>query len=378
MENQVYLIFELNDLRYGIEIPQVREIFELPELTPMADAPGDIIGILDYRGTVLPIMHLAKRLGQDSPPCQLSDSIIVIEWQGLKVGMVVNQVHDVQPLANSSIEPVPTYGLRQHTHTAFATGIAKTSDTLITLLNPETLIRQTDEVAMVAWEAELNDLDNGLDNDLTSMGKETVTHNASAYPQEQIFEASSGSVLTSFFSLYCPKATPAEKQVFRQRAINLKVSLDQSDASDLMALAVIGLGEEYFGVELQQVREFINTRQIMPIPCCPTHILGNMNLRGEVMTLIDIRKALNLPEPDRETTKAVIVEADDIVAGITVDQVLDVIYLPPSDIASMPAAVPKRFQDFFQGATHYYQQTLSILDLSKLLSQGGLVVDQVA
>ncbi|MEA5462519.1 chemotaxis protein CheW [Leptothoe sp. PORK10 BA2] len=360
MENQVYLIFELNDLRYGIEIPQVREIFELPELTPMADAPGDIIGILDYRGTVLPIMHLAKRLGQDSPPCQLSDSIIVIEWQGLKVGMVVNQVHDVQSFANSSIEPVPTHELRQHTHTAFATGIAKTSDTLITLLNPETLIRQTDEVAMMAWEAELNDLD----------------QDASAYPQEQIFEVSSGPVLTSFFSLYCPKATAAERRVFRQRASNLKISLDSSDASDLMALAVIGLGEEYFGVELQQVREFINTRHVMPIPCCPNHILGNMNLRGEVMTLIDIRKALNLPESDSKTTKAVIIEADDIVAGITVDQVLDVIYLPPSDISAMPAAVPKHFQGFFQGVTHYYQKTLSILDLSKLLSQGDLVVDQ--
>lgn len=374
METQVYLLFELNQLQYGIEISQVREIFELPELTPIADAPGDIIGVLNFRGTVLPIMHLAKRLGQDSPPCQLSDSIVVVEWQGLQVGMVVNKVHDVQSFPSSSIEPVPTYELRSHGHSAFAAGIAKVSENLITLLNPETLIRQTNEVAMMTWEAKLNN----LDNDLPQVSEESLPDDATAYPSEQIFEVQSGPLLADFFTLYCPKATPAEKQIFRQRAISLKNSLESSDISSLMALAVIELGEEYFGIELQQVREFINTRHVMPIPCCPAHILGNMNLRGEVMTLVDIRKALNLPESDDKAAKAVIVEADDIVAGITVDQVLDVVYLPPSDIASMPAAVTKHRQSFFQGVTHYYQKTLSILDLPKLLSQGGLVVDQAA
>ena len=374
METQVYLLFELNDLQYGIEITQVREIFELPELPPLADAPGDIIGILNFRGTVLPIMHLAKRLGQDCPPCQLSDSIVVVDWQGLQVGMVVNKVHDVQSFPSLSIESVPTYELRKHSHTAFAKGIAKANDSLITLLNPETLIRQTDEVTMMTWEARLN----SLDDDVAPISEETVFTDATAYPREQIFEVSSGLSLTSFFSLYCPQATPTEKKVFRQRAMGLKQSLETSDLTSLKALAVIELGKEYFGIELQQVREFINTRQIRPVPGCPTHILGNMNLRGEVMTLIDIRKALNLPGSDNKATKAVIVEAENIVAGITVDQVLDVVYLPPSDISSMPAAMSKRCQAFFQGATHYYQNTLSILDLSKLLAQGGLIVDQAA
>ncbi|NEQ54010.1 MAG: chemotaxis protein CheW, partial [Leptolyngbya sp. SIO3F4] len=313
MENQVYLLFELNELQYGIEITQVREIFELPELTPIADAPGDVIGILNFRGTILPIMHLAKRLGQDSPPCRLSDSVVVIEFQGFQVGMVVNKVHDVQSFPSASVESAPTYELRSHIHTAFVQGIAKANDGLITLLNPETLIRQTDDVAMMTWEAKLNN----LDNEFPKINAEPLPNDATAYPSEQIFEAQSGPLLTNFFSLYCPKATPAEKQVFRQRAISLKDPLESSDISSLMALAVIELGEEYFGIELQQVREFINTRHVMPIPCCPNHILGNMNLRGEVMTLVDIRKALNLPGPSNQATKAVIVETDDIVASET-------------------------------------------------------------
>lgn len=96
------------------------------------------------------------------------------------------------------------------------------------------------------------------------------------------------------------------------------------------------------------------------------------------MTLVDIREALNLSLSEENISKAVVIEVDDIVAGITVDQVLDVVYLPPSEISSMPTAIPTRCQDFFQGAASYYKKTLSILDLSKIFSSGGLIVNQAA
>ncbi|MBE9066003.1 chemotaxis protein CheW [Leptolyngbya cf. ectocarpi LEGE 11479] len=386
METLAYLIFELDDLQYGIETTHVREIFQLPELTPIADTPDDMIGILNLRGKILPVMHLAKRLGQDHLSCQLTDSIIVVEWQGLRVGMVVNRVHDVQSLPIAGIEPASSYECRDYGHTAFAAGVAKMDDWLVMLLNPETLIRQPDKVALMAWEAKLNNLDNApdsyldsyLDNhsDFNHADQDIASQDVTAYPNEQIFEAQQTSVLTNFFSLYCPQATPADRQIFYQRAIVLRQSLEESDISQLIPLAVIQLGEDYFGINLQQVREFINIRRIRPIPCCPPHVMGNMNLRGDVMTLVDIRPALNLPQSLDASAKAVVIDVDDIVASIAVDQVLDMVYLPSSDISPMPTA--RRRQTFFQGVTRYYQKTLSILDLSKILSHGGLIVDQAA
>ena len=145
-----------------------------------------------------------------------------------------------------------------------------------------------------------------------------------------------------------------------------------------MSLAVVGLGEEYYGLELEKVREFINIPTVTRIPCCPQHIVGDINLRGEVMTLVDIRKALNLSPSEDSTTKAIVVEVDDVVAGITVDKVLDVMYLPLSDITSIPLAVTKNRQDFFLGTAPYQERTLSILDLPKILYQGGITVDQAA
>ncbi|MDJ0707147.1 MAG: chemotaxis protein CheW [Leptolyngbyaceae cyanobacterium MO_188.B28] len=374
MDIQTYLMFELNGLNYGIKAAQVREIFQLPELTSIADAPGDIIGVLNYRGSILPIMHLAKRLGQSVPICRLSDSVIVLEWQGLKVGMIVHHVQDVQTIHASAIEPEPAYGRNNPIHSAFVAGVAKFEDHLITLLNPETVIRQTDDVALMIWEAKLN----GADNISLPIHDLSPDNGVAPPTDEQRVADQHTSPLSHFFDLYCPGITQAERQLFHQRALELRKSLESSDISDLIALAVVGLGEEYFGLDLERVREFINIRNITPIPCCPPHILGNINLRGEVMTLVDIRKALNLGQSKDSVTKAIVIEVDDIVAGVTVDAVLDVIYLSPSDIAPMPTALPKRYQDFFQGAARYHSKTLSILDLSKLLFQGGLIVDQAA
>ncbi|MEO0455378.1 MAG: chemotaxis protein CheW [Cyanobacteria bacterium P01_A01_bin.114] len=378
MDAQTYLIFGLHDLQYGIQTAQVREIFHLPELTPIADAPGDIIGILNYRGTVLPVMHLAKRLGQAIPACQLSDSIVVIEWQGFQVGMVVNQVDDVQTINVMSIDPEPAYRGRNPIHTAFVAGVAKVNDQLITLLNPETLIRQTNEVALMAWELKLNGLEPETGPPSGPPSDAVTLNEADVYPDERIFEAQPTLTLTNFFDLYCPDISLKERQIFHQRAVALRQTLSSSEGSELMPLAVVGLGEEYFGLDLDKVREFINIRNIMPIPCCPLHIVGNINLRGEVMTLVDIRKTLNLAESKESAAKAIVIDVDDVIAGVTVDQVVDVIYLPPSEVVSMPTAVPQHCQAFFRGATRYHQKTLSILDLPKILSQGGLIVEQAA
>ena len=374
METQSYLIFSLQEFPFGIAAPHVREIFQLPELTSIADAPGDIIGILNLRGQILPVMHLAKRLGQPVQACSLSDSVIVVDWQGLQVGVVVNQVEDVYAFEAAAIESEPVYGRSTPVNTTFVAGVAKEEDRLITLLNPETLIRDTEEVALMVWEAKLNSLDSE-----STPNSEEISLKGHADPLvDQAVAPETHSALTNFFDLYCPGITPAEQLIFRQRAIALRPSLETTDDSELLSLAVVGLGEEYFGLALKEVREFINIGTITPIPCCPPHIVGNINLRGEVMTLVDIRKALNLAKGDNHLDKAIVIEVDDVIAGITVDEVVDVMDLPTSEMTALPTAVPKQYQAFFQGTTLYHQKPLSILDLSKLLSQGGLIVDQAA
>jgi purine-binding chemotaxis protein CheW len=357
IKNQSHLMFRHGEALYGLEAHRIREIFQLPELTLIADAPQDMIGTLNWRGKLLPVMHLDLRLGQPMQPCQLSDSIIVIEWQSIQVGLVVNQVLDVQTLTAAALEAAPDYGRTQQLNTAFVAGLAKTETEVVVLLNPETLIRQADTIAMMIWESELDKPEQ--DGALETQWQSVITAEQNG---------------SNFYDRYCRNVTPTEQAIFAQRAQDLRPPLEDTDSSDQMALAVIGLGEDYFALELGRVREFINVQQVTPIPCCPPHIVGNMNLRGEVMTLVDIRPVLDQAQASHSTAKAIVVEVDDVVAGIPVDAVLDVLSLSQAEMAEVPMGINQR--GYFQGTAQYQDKHLRILDLPALFSMGGLVVNQ--
>ncbi|MEM9218049.1 MAG: chemotaxis protein CheW [Cyanobacteria bacterium P01_F01_bin.150] len=384
MDTQTYLLFRLNDLIYGIQTAHVQEIFQLPELTPMADAPGDMIGILNFRGAILPVMHLAKRLGQSMPRCHIQDRVILVDWEGIQVGMVVHQVDDVQSLPSSLIEPEPAYGHISPAYTAFVAGVAKIKDQLITLLNPETLIRQVNGISHMLWEARLDTLESGEDFPEVEMGLKQNDDIIPSLPAPDLTEWSPP-IPTNFFDCYCPNSTLEEKHIFHRRARELRQVQSISNTDRFLPLAVVRLGDEYFGLALDAVKEFINIRQVTPIPCCPAHIIGDINLRGEVVTIIDIRKVLNLDldtHPARKdkhaNSKAIIVQLKEIIAGIIVDQVLDIIYVPPTDISSMPTVLSSHCQELFKGIVSYEPKPLIILDLQQLFLQDDLVVDQAA
>ena len=145
----------------------------------------------------------------------------------------------------------------------------------------------------------------------------------------------------------------------------------------------MALQGEYFGIDLQVVREFTDVRYITPIPCCPPHVVGNMNLRGEILTLIRINQCLNLEptlsEGDRhpeQRRRAVVVQVDKMVVGILVDEVFDVTPINPRNISPMPTAIRATSDEYLQGTVLYEATALTILDIRKLLTQGELVVDE--
>src|SRR4028119_320217 len=122
MQNKEYLTFSLHDSQYGIEAALVQEIFPLPELTPLSEAVTDVIGILNFREQIVPIIHLD--LVQDTPVkgCNLSDYVIVMQWEDMQIGMVVHQVNEVLELNDEVIETEPSSGILNDINTTFIAG----------------------------------------------------------------------------------------------------------------------------------------------------------------------------------------------------------------------------------------------------------------
>ncbi|MDZ7951270.1 chemotaxis protein CheW [Nostoc sp. DedQUE09] len=351
MSHESYLMFNLNHSRYGIPATAVQELFFLPEVTAIAQTPSTILGVINLRGKFLPVMDLYHRLEQARPPFQLTDSMIVLEWQTQRIGIIVNQVDSVQVIAPDRIAANVCGQSKESLPDRLLTGIANVEEGIVTLLNPELLVQH----AFIETVFNLNsDFNNGSVND-------ALKHPSDSALNQGLYD--------HFDS--------QERQILQERTEALRCSIDDEDSASLLPLAVVGLGGEYFGFGLETVHEFTEIHKITPIPCCPPHIVGNINLRGEIVTLININNVVDLPMNGvRLHQQAVVVRLDQRVAGIAVDDIFDVTYVHPSQITTAPIALNSAKDDYLQGVAPYRDRMMSIINLSKLLTSEVLVVNE--
>ncbi len=129
------------------------------------------------------------------------------------------------------------------------------------------------------------------------------------------------------------------------------------------------LEDEVYGINVMQVQEVLRETEIAPVPGAPSYVLGIINLRGNVVTVIDTRMRLGLPpkEPD-ESTRIVIIETEHQEVGIMVDAVAEVVELRTSEIESPPNVGSDESAKYIQGVVSRDGQLLIIVDLNKLLT----------
>ncbi|MCA9266070.1 MAG: chemotaxis protein CheW [Planctomycetales bacterium] len=137
-----YLTFRLLDEEYGVEILRVQEIKNLSHITPIPNTPSFIKGAMNLRGTVVPIIDLRTKFSM--PPGEYNQyTVIIVVTIGTRVmGLVVDAVSDVLNVGSEDYEPAPSFG--GDVDTSFMTGLAKSGDRLITLLNIDKLVGLAD------------------------------------------------------------------------------------------------------------------------------------------------------------------------------------------------------------------------------------------
>jgi purine-binding chemotaxis protein CheW len=99
--------FELDHEEYGVDVLSVREIIRLPEITKMPNTPSYIDGIINLRGTVVPIISLRRRFGLMDTDSSRSSRILVMEAGGSLTGFVVDAVAEVIRISSGEIQPPP-------------------------------------------------------------------------------------------------------------------------------------------------------------------------------------------------------------------------------------------------------------------------------
>jgi purine-binding chemotaxis protein CheW len=143
----------------------------------------------------------------------------------------------------------------------------------------------------------------------------------------------------------------------------------KSTEDPILQWVTFRLENESYGINVMQVQEVLRYTEIAPVPGAPPYVLGIINLRGNVVTVIDTRSRFALPNAETtDQTRIVIIEAESQVVGILVDAVAEVVYLRQSEIETTPNVGNDESAKFIQGVCHKNDELLILVDLEKLMS----------
>jgi len=145
-----YLTFQLAGEEYGVEILKVREIKGVSNITAVPRMPVYMKGVINLRGSVIPVVDLRLKFGLDEAPHTEQTCIIVVDV-GREVGIIVDTVSEVLDVKGSDIEPAPAMG--GSVDTSFILGMGKVSEAVKILLDIDQVLT-SDELNRVASSAD--------------------------------------------------------------------------------------------------------------------------------------------------------------------------------------------------------------------------------
>ncbi|OQW32187.1 MAG: chemotaxis protein CheW [Nitrospira sp. SG-bin2] len=137
-----FLTFNLGEELYGVDILRVQEIKGYTAVTKIPNTPSYIKGVLNLRGTIVPIVELRTKFGMQTIEYTMFTVIIVVVVKEKVMGLVVDAVSDVLDIDKKDVQAPPNFGAR--INVSFMNGIGKSGDKLVTLLDIDRMLSGED------------------------------------------------------------------------------------------------------------------------------------------------------------------------------------------------------------------------------------------
>jgi purine-binding chemotaxis protein CheW len=169
------------------------------------------------------------------------------------------------------------------------------------------------------------------------------------------------------------------KKEIRTRLKNRAIAMAQEPEQKMAASAIIGvitftLASETYGIESAFVREVYPLKDFTPLPGVPPYIFGIINVRGQILPIVDLKKFFNLPEKGLgEMNKVIILRNDQMEFGILADEVHGTQAIELEDIQVVPSTVSGIGEEYLKGVT---KESLILLNGEKLLTDKSIVVNE--
>jgi purine-binding chemotaxis protein CheW len=142
----------LNDEEYGVDINQVNSIETITEITRVPRTPAFVKGVINLRGTIVPVIDLRERFSLPSRGYDEQTRVIIVSVNAITVGMIVDSANDIIDIEESKVDPPPQAigGIKAE----YLKGIAKVDDRLLILLNLEKTLHPSEIVQLESFGVE--------------------------------------------------------------------------------------------------------------------------------------------------------------------------------------------------------------------------------
>ncbi len=132
--------FRLGDEWYGQDIRHIQEVNRAQSITEVPGAPEYILGVINLRGSVIPVMDLRRRLGMPTVQLTKKSRVIVIEFEGSRLGLLVDSVHHVLDIPYGRISDPPESTITERNR--FINGIGQIDDRFVFFINIERIFNE--------------------------------------------------------------------------------------------------------------------------------------------------------------------------------------------------------------------------------------------
>jgi len=301
--------FLLGKEEYAIGIMEVKEIIRVPQIVKVPNCEDYIEGVVSIRNNLLPIINLRIYFGMDYKEINDHTRILVVDMGSFTAGIMVDKISEVLRVQSSIIQPPPKFSVHSGEQLK---GIAKLNNgkRMILLLEPVKLI-SADEISAITG------------NNATS--------------EEQVEEKSK-----------------TVQIIDEEQLVTFKIDMEE------------------YGIKIANVQEINRMTEVTKIPRAPYFIDGIVNLRGNVIPALDLRKLFNLPEKQvTDATRIIIVDFDGKRTGIVVDSVSEVLRFEKTLIEAPPDILSSGIDsDYVEsvGKLDSGKRMILILDIGKVLS----------
>ena len=307
--------FTVASEEYAIPIENIQEIVQIPErITKVPNSEQSIIGIMNLRDKILPLASLRKLFGFPEEKLTEQSRIVVLSMGSLSVGIVVDSVREVLRVSESLIEPVPSIILKDEKNFEISE-ISRLNEgkRLVSIISVSNLFKHKDiKEALTSVEAERN------------MGKSNEN-----------------------------EEMPEEEEQF----------------------VVFKLDNQEYAAPIESVQEIVRIpEELTHVPKTPDFVEGVINLRGNVLPVIDLRKRFDLQEKQRDEHQRIMVFViNDVSVGFIVDSVSEVLKIPKSVIQKSPELSGEQLKIFTRVANLEKQgRIIQIIEPKELLNKEEL------